>query len=298
MKENKTGTVQEEAAVGYAEAQRNRVKPLAVEPFDKVWGIGISGNTPDPSPFPRINRILNDTPRSTNGEVDPTRALKLTEAYQKHESDPHIVQVAWGLYEHYTTSPIEIFPDELLVGTLGAPKKAGPVFPEYGVDWIVDEMKNGLMDYSEQRTHDYFWYSDETIRKLEAIQPYWHGKSVADVATACLTDEEYGMTETGLAGAVGCTLGGGYHPWSSDLYYEVVDPETGAVLPDGQEGELTVTTLGRRGMPLIRYRTGDISRILPGPCPCGSVLPHMARVGDRHCEKKYQRVSPDDITGF
>ena len=190
MKENKTGTVQEEAAVGYAEAQRNRVKPLAVEPFDKVWGIGISGNTPDPSPFPRINRILNDTPRSTNGEVDPTRALKLTEAYQKHESDPHIVQVAWGLYEHYTTSPIEIFPDELLVGTLGAPKKAGPVFPEYGVDWIVDEMKNGLMDYSEQRTHDYFWYSDETIRKLEAIQPYWHGKSVADVATACLTDEE------------------------------------------------------------------------------------------------------------
>ena len=66
---------------------------------------------------------------------------------------------------------------------------------------------------------------------------------------------------------------------------------------DEGPGETSVETY-QRGMPLIRYRTGDISRILPGPCPCGSVLPHMARVGDRHCEKKYQRVSPDDITGF
>ena len=138
----------------YTEAQSHRVEPLPVEPYDKVWGIGISGNTKDPSPFPRINRILERTPKSTNGEVDATRALKVTEAYKAHESDPHILQVAWAMYNHFTTSPIEIYEDELLVGTLGAPIKAGPVFPEFGVDWIVQEMKEGLMDYSEQRTHD------------------------------------------------------------------------------------------------------------------------------------------------
>ncbi len=174
----------------YTEAQSHRVEPLPVEPYDKVWGIGISGNTKDPSPFPRINRILERTPKSTNGEVDATRALKVTEAYKAHESDPHILQVAWAMYNHFTTSPIEIYEDELLVGTLGAPIKAGPVFPEFGVDWIVQEMKEGLMDYSEQRTHDYFWYTDETVRKLEGIQDYWRGKSVSDVALSLLSDEE------------------------------------------------------------------------------------------------------------
>jgi formate C-acetyltransferase len=94
------------------------------------------------------------------------------------------------MYNHFTNSPILIAPDELIVGTLGCPKKAGPVFPEYGVDWVVEEMKNGLMNYSEVRTHDYFWYDDKCIEQLEEIQPYWRGKSVADVAMAVLTDEE------------------------------------------------------------------------------------------------------------
>lgn len=115
-------------------------------------------------------------------------------------------------------------------------------------------------------------------------------------AWGCRVDEEYGMTETGLAGAVGCTRGGGYHPWESDLYYEIVDPDSGLPVPEGTEGELVVTTLTRSAMPFLRYRTGDLSRFIPAPCPCGSVLRHLARVGDRHCEKKYQRVSPDKIT--
>ncbi len=113
----------------------------------------------------------------------------------------------------------------------------------------------------------------------ETIQRLWR----------CRIDEEYGMTETGLGGGVGCTAGGGYHLWESDLYYEVIDPDTGTPVPDGTYGELVVTTLNRRAMPFIRYRTGDRSRILPGSCACGSILKHLERVQSRPSVKKYLR---------
>ena len=103
----------------------------------------------------------------------------------------------------------------------------------------------------------------------------------------CRVDEHYGMTETGLAGAVGCTVPGGYHMWESDLYYEIIDPVTGKPQPEGVRGEIVVTTLTRKAMPFIRYRTGDYSRFLPGPCPCGSVLHRLGRVEARAVPKAF-----------
>ena len=67
----------------------------------------------------------------------------------------------------------------------------------------------------------------------------------------------------------------------ADLYFEIVDPKTGMVLEPGEWGEVVVTTLTRKGMPLIRYRTGDISRFVPEPCSCGTVLRTMAKVTGR-----------------
>lgn len=81
----------------------------------------------------------------------------------------------------------------------------------------------------------------------------------------------YGMAEAGFAIGVECKEHTGFHFNESDLLFEVIDPRTGAVLPQGQEGELVLTTLEREGMPLIRYRTGDLARLLKGPCPCGAV---------------------------
>lgn len=106
----------------------------------------------------------------------------------------------------------------------------------------------------------------------------------------CDVNEYYGMTETGFAGAVGCSVPGGYHIWESGLYVEIVDPLTGEVLPDGETGEIVITTLTPRAMPLIRYRTGDISRILPGKCECGSCLKRLERVRERPDGKKYENV--------
>jgi phenylacetate-coenzyme A ligase PaaK-like adenylate-forming protein len=111
-------------------------------------------------------------------------------------------------------------------------------------------------------------------------------------AWGCAVFNHYGMTEMGLGAAVDCKALAGYHIREADLYFEIVDPDTGAALPDGAMGEVVVTTLTRKGMPLVRYRTGDLSRFLPEPCPCGTVLKRLdwvrgrlrggVRLGERH----------------
>lgn len=77
----------------------------------------------------------------------------------------------------------------------------------------------------------------------------------------------YGLTEAGLAFHE-CPARRGLHSHPDFILCEIVDEE-GVPLPDGAQGELVITTLQLRGMPLLRYRTGDISFIVPGPCPCG-----------------------------
>ncbi len=94
----------------------------------------------------------------------------------------------------------------------------------------------------------------------------------------------YGLTESGLGFAVQCPLLLGQHIRSDELQVEIVDPDTGEVLPDGQWGEIVFTTLRREAMPLKRYRTGDVSRLLPGDCPCGTPGPRLDRVLGRVTE--------------
>jgi len=97
----------------------------------------------------------------------------------------------------------------------------------------------------------------------------------------CRVFNHYAMTEMGLGGGLECEALAGYHMREADLLFEIINPVTGEVLPEGEEGEVVFTTLTRRGMPLIRYRTGDFARFIPGPCPCGTVLKRMAPVRDR-----------------
>jgi len=80
-----------------------------------------------------------------------------------------------------------------------------------------------------------------------------------------------GMTETGGVGmGIDCPAHQGIHIWEDHYLVEIINPKTGAVLDDGSEGELVITTLTREALPLIRFRTGDITRILSrDPCGCG-----------------------------
>jgi phenylacetate-CoA ligase len=92
----------------------------------------------------------------------------------------------------------------------------------------------------------------------------------------------YGLSEMcGPGVAFECPERNGMHIWEDHFLVEVVDPATGAPVPDGQEGELVLTSLQREAMPLLRYRTRDLTRILPGPCPCGRTHRRIDRIKGR-----------------
>ena len=105
----------------------------------------------------------------------------------------------------------------------------------------------------------------------EALVHGWH----------CEVFDHYGLTETGYGGGVECCGKQGYHLREGDLFFEVVDPVSGEPVPDGTPGEVVFTTLTRQAMPLIRYRTGDMAAMLPGPCVCGSPLRRLSRIRGR-----------------
>ena len=92
----------------------------------------------------------------------------------------------------------------------------------------------------------------------------------------------YGLTEIyGPGIGINCKYNTGMHCWDDYLYIEIVDPKTLKPVPDGEMGEIVITTLVKEGAPLIRYRTHDLSRIIPGECPCGSKHPRLDTIMGR-----------------
>lgn len=86
----------------------------------------------------------------------------------------------------------------------------------------------------------------------------------------------YGLTEVyGPGIGMSCEHACGMHMWNDYIYFEIIDPKTGKNVPDGEIGEIVITTLKKQGAPLIRYRTHDLSRVIPGDCPCGSPFPRI-----------------------
>lgn len=92
----------------------------------------------------------------------------------------------------------------------------------------------------------------------------------------------YGLTETmGPGVAIECWEQNGLHLAEDHFYAEIIDPQTGENLPDGEWGELVITTLDREASPVVRYRTRDITRILPGECACGRTHRRIDRLHGR-----------------
>lgn len=92
----------------------------------------------------------------------------------------------------------------------------------------------------------------------------------------------YGLSEMNGPGvAFECEYQDGMHLWEDAFIGEIVDPETGELLPDGEVGELVLTTLDRRGMPILRYKTRDLTRFLPGQCRCGRTHRRLDRMVGR-----------------
>jgi phenylacetate-CoA ligase len=112
-------------------------------------------------------------------------------------------------------------------------------------------------------------YSEETRRKIEQL----YGIDAFN---------SYGLSEMNGPGvAFECTEKEGMHLWEDSYLLEVIDPASGELQGDGVEGELVLTTLHREGMPIIRYRTGDIATVYPGTCPCGRTHRRISRIKGR-----------------
>jgi phenylacetate-CoA ligase len=92
----------------------------------------------------------------------------------------------------------------------------------------------------------------------------------------------YGLSEMyGPGVAFECPEQHGMHIWEDAYFVEVLNPTTLEPVPDGEEGELVLTTLSREAMPLIRYRTRDLTAIIPGECPCGRTHKRITRIKGR-----------------
>lgn len=89
----------------------------------------------------------------------------------------------------------------------------------------------------------------------------------------------YGLTEIyGPGIGISCDADSGMHMFDDYVYFEIVDPKTGKPVPEGTIGELVITTLQKEGAPLIRYRTHDLTRAIPGKCPCGCAYPRVGMI--------------------
>ncbi len=112
-------------------------------------------------------------------------------------------------------------------------------------------------------------YTEHTRRRIEAM---------FDMRV----HNSYGLSEMNGPGVgIECERQSGLHIWEDAYLLEVVDPETGERVPDGETGELVLTTLCREGMPVLRYRTRDLTRIIPGECPCGRQHRRIDRIVGR-----------------
>jgi phenylacetate-CoA ligase len=126
--------------------------------------------------------------------------------------------------------------------------------------------------------------ADLTIRKAYlGAEPYSEGvKKKIETLWNLDAYNSYGMSElNGPAVAFECIHKCGMHLWEDSYIMEIINPDTLEVLPDGEEGELVVTHIGREAMPIIRYRTRDLTKIIPGKCECGRTHRRIDRMKGR-----------------
>ncbi len=158
------------------------------------------------------------------------------------------------LLRDFETTVIHIIPSyALLLST---------VFEEVGVDPAKDTKLR--MAFLGAEPH-----SEKMRRKIEDIYGFKGYNS-------------YGLSEMNGPGvAFECPFQSGLHIWEDQFFVEIIDPKTLKTAPDGEEGELVLTTLVREGMPILRYRTKDLTRIIPGPCECGRTHRRIDRIKGR-----------------
>lgn len=148
------------------------------QPFDQTYSLGYEVNHADWSPFTRVNN-LRKTFLNRPYEIDVERLRLVTEAYKQHESATRLFKCAYAFENILLNSTIHIYDEDLILGEIAAPAKASPIYPEFSVSWIIDEI---LHSPFEERANDQFYIrNDEDRKEIVELCRYWEGQTVDDL---------------------------------------------------------------------------------------------------------------------
>lgn len=164
------------------------------ESYDKVYSLGYQVHHEDWSPFPRVNH-LRQTFLDRPYEVDVERLRLVTEAYEAHSGEPRKLQCAYAFEHVLKNTSLFIYDEDLILGEIAAPAKASPIYPEFSVNWIIEEI---LHSPFEEREHDQFYIRSEEDRKeIVELCRKWQGKTVDDLVNARLNEDQIKGSEAG-----------------------------------------------------------------------------------------------------
>lgn len=174
--------------------QQFHTNARGTEPYDQTYSLGYQVHHKDWSPFARVNKLRQvflDRPY----EIDVERLRLVTEAYQKHEVCPRKLQCAYAFENVLLNTTLYIDDDDLILGEIAAPVKASPIYPEFSVHWIIDEI---LHSPFEEREHDQFTIrNDKERQEILDLCAWWEGKTVADLIECRLDDDQLKGSEAG-----------------------------------------------------------------------------------------------------
>ena len=169
-------------------------KPCGTEPFDQTYSLGYQVHHEDWSPFPRVNS-LRQTFLDRPYDIDLERLRLVTEAYKKHEDCTPKLQCAYAFENILLHVKLNIYTGDIILGEIAAPAKASPVYPEFSVNWIIDEVQHFPF---EERAHDQFYIrNDEERKEIVELCKYWVGKTVDDLINSRLEEDQLKGSEVG-----------------------------------------------------------------------------------------------------
>ena len=172
----------------------NHTNACGTEPCDHVYSLGYQVHHEDWSPFPRVN-MLRQTFLDRPYEVDVERLRLVTESYKEHEVCPRKLQCAYAFENILLNTKLYIDDGDLILGEIAAPPKASPIYPEFSVNWIIEEI---LHSPFEEREHDQFYIrNDEERKEIIELCKYWQGRTVDDLINVRLEEEQIKGSEAG-----------------------------------------------------------------------------------------------------
>ncbi len=221
-----------------------------------------------------------------------------------NESTRAMFIMSYGLYSGaaLNTYAIQSLGGFVLPAGINPVKMQVEFMEDFGIDTLI--ATPGFLLYMYEWMEDNNFDRDRLrlVRAIAAGEVYSNRiRSEIEKKLRIKVYDHYGLCEVNTGIAYECSDRKGLHVIDDYVYPEIVDPETGKVLPDGEYGELVLTSLTKEASPIIRYRTKDITRIISGECPCGRKRIRIDRIKSRVGETlfiKGIKIDPYELRDF